>query len=181
MTRFHGGPRRAGFTVVELLVVIAVIAILAGLILSAVQNVRNAARKTQTVNDIQQMSTAIQNFKAKYRVDYIPSQIVLCENLARYNNPIPGATPALQADSLDYLTRVWPHIASSGARFNWSGRPNTTWMRPDSFGIFRSGGWRSRVPNTPTGMTFAFASSAIRATPVFPRYSRPSGLRVPSG
>jgi prepilin-type N-terminal cleavage/methylation domain-containing protein len=119
MTRFHGGPRRAGFTVIELLVVIAVIAILAGLILSAVQNVRNSARKTQTVNDIQQMSSAIQNFKAKYRVDYIPSQIVLHENLASYGNT------QIERDSIDYLTRIWPHIMSSaqgGTRFNWSGR-----------------------------------------------------------
>ena len=37
------------------------------------------------------------------------------------------------------------------------------------------------MPVTPTGITGTRASNAIRATPVLPRYSRPSGERVPSG
>ncbi len=37
------------------------------------------------------------------------------------------------------------------------------------------------VPTIATGTTGAPDSSARRATPVLPRYSRPSGLRVPSG
>ena len=37
------------------------------------------------------------------------------------------------------------------------------------------------VPIIATGITGTPASSAIRATPVLPLYSRPSGERVPSG
>ena len=42
-------------------------------------------------------------------------------------------------------------------------------------------GWISSEFNITTGITGAPLSSASRATPVLPRYSRPSGERVPSG
>lgn len=74
LRRSRIGKAEGGFTLVELLVVIAIIGILIAMLLPAVQSVREAARRTQCMNNVRQLSLAALNYESAHM--HFPSGVI---------------------------------------------------------------------------------------------------------
>jgi len=69
-----GTVARGGFTIIELLVVVSIIAILAALLLPAINMARSAARKIQCANNIRQVGLAINAYADDWEGIYPPAR-----------------------------------------------------------------------------------------------------------
>jgi prepilin-type N-terminal cleavage/methylation domain-containing protein/prepilin-type processing-associated H-X9-DG protein len=147
--------RRSGFTLIELLVVIAIIGVLISLLLPAVQKVREAANRTQCLNNMKQMGLALHNYHDTYK-RFPPS---LDSGIRPYRKPpntgwtpywswLAQIMPFIEQDNLWNQALAWAKTDPTVAT-NWTGQSYYFWPWGDFWNNYATTGNANPALGTP--------------------------------
>jgi len=125
---------RRGFTLIELLVVIAIIAILIALLLPAVQQAREAARRTQCKNNMKQLGLALHNYHDTFRL-FPPMNLATYPALSGPGDYVPGN--ALFGRGHSGIVSLLPYL-DQAPLFNTISTAPMPWQDPWSGGIWNA-------------------------------------------
>lgn len=110
---FHDHPKKQAFTLVELLVVIAIIGILVALLLPAIQAAREAARRSQCLNNMKQLGLALHNYHDTYQSFPIGAQYPVTSKNWRVAM-FPFMEQGTLYDQLAVMSFLTPYTAAPG-------------------------------------------------------------------
>ncbi|MBR5160805.1 MAG: DUF1559 domain-containing protein [Thermoguttaceae bacterium] len=128
--RMQARAHRNAFTLVELLIVIAIMGVLIGLLLPAVNAAREAARKSNCANNIKQMSLACLSYESTYHLlppacNFVNNASGVLNESNQRANWIILVLPFLDQQALfneinGMLAELWAGIISIDSRGTWS-------------------------------------------------------------
>lgn len=121
--------RAVGFTLIELLVVIAIIAVLIALLLPAVQQAREAARRTQCRNNMKQMGLALHNYHDNFGI--FPPALL---NSGRFNSPSFFTAPNLVLNTTGWVFLL-PYVDQAAAYSQYNFNVCSSMSSPYSFTV----------------------------------------------
>jgi prepilin-type N-terminal cleavage/methylation domain-containing protein/prepilin-type processing-associated H-X9-DG protein len=105
----YGKPMRNGFTLIEILVVIAIIALLAAILFPVFSRARENARKTACLSNLKQIGLAL----LQYSQDYDEKVVGVPTNVSVTNYWLAPYDPYLKSDQVKSCPSVSPHRAST--------------------------------------------------------------------
>jgi prepilin-type N-terminal cleavage/methylation domain-containing protein len=126
--------RRAGFTIIEMLIVLTIILILVGLLAAAVVKIMGKGAELQVTSEMSSFAQSIQAFQTEFpAAKYVPSRLLLVEdgNWAAYNGT---QYQQLAQDSLAYLQQVFGSRAALSSKLP-NGNANPAWPPQGGLGF----------------------------------------------
>ncbi len=136
MSRRHGSSPR-GFTLIELLVVIAIIAILIALLLPAVQQAREAARRSQCKNNFKQLGLALHNYHDTFGVMPAAGYSLGMAAVDCITGSCIGTPSTTQQRNVSGLLMLMPYLDQAPLYNQWNHNVAASWSYV--YGLYSAG------------------------------------------